>query len=167
MFELVAERLEDPLEIEPVHEAGRGEEDRLAAEIAPGFELAGLRCMRGHERLHRVGVPGVDHLRLRGIVVFEASFALIDLGHPDVGRIADLRSAVHRCLHRAGRRRIGIDGNGVFSAECVLQNLDHLGRNLVAVRTRAGSRPADRFAFRRVGRVDRREGEEDGERHHG
>ena len=86
-------------------------------------------------------------------VILETAFVLIDLGHPDVGRVADLPVAVHRRLHGGGRRGIGIDGDGVLAAERVLQHFGHLGRDLVAVRTRTGCGPADRLALRCVSRI--------------
>ena len=148
MPEIVAEDLIGPSDIEPVHEAGRRVEHRLAAEILPALELRGLGGVHRDECLHRVGVPGVHQRALGRPVVAERAVTGREFRHADVGGVANLAVALHGGLHGRGRRRIGIDGDGVFATERLFDDLGHRGSDLVAIGVDTGGRPADRLALR-------------------
>src|SRR5207302_9681503 len=123
-------------------------EHRLSAEILPALELGGLWGVHRDEGLHRVGVPGVYQRALACPVVAERAVAGRVFRHADVGGVADLAIALHGRLHGRGRRRIGIDGDGIFATERRLDDLGHRGGDLVAIGVYTGDRPADRLALR-------------------
>ena len=115
--------------------------------------LSALLGRRRHQRLHRIGVPGVHELRLGRLVVLEAADALLELGHADVGGVGDLAVAIHHRLHGDGGRRVGLHGDGVFAAERLLDDLRHRGGDRVAVGADLRRGPAQRLALLRLGRL--------------
>ena len=80
----------------------------------------------------------MHELRHLGLVVLESADTLIELAHADVGRVGDLSGAVHHCLHGNGGRGIRLDGDSVFAAERLLEDLAHRGGDHVAVRADRG-----------------------------
>jgi hypothetical protein len=131
-----------------MHKAGIAVEYRLIAEVAPALEPAGVGRQRRHHRLHWIRIPSVHDLRLRGLVVVEATNALLELAHADVRRVGDLGVAIHDHSHGDGRGRIGIDGGEVFVAERALDNLRDRSCDRIAVRADWRCRPAQQFALR-------------------
>ena len=152
VVELVAQGVEDPLQVAPVHVTGGGEVDRLAAEVGPGLEVGRPVSRNRQECLHRVYVEGVHQIadtRREALVRPDPG---IQLGHAHVGGVRHFRLAVHGGPHGRGRIGIRMDRDHVLGRQLAVEHVRQDAGHRVPVGAYVSRGHAHGYALRQ-GRV--------------